>query len=555
MLYANLISIGIIPLLLTLAAFIIPLLSLVIKKKLFYHMYALVFGIIALLYTILNFYLVNIVYDKPIAYFFGGWIAPIGIVYVVDGLSSVLGLLIGIDMVFIIIYSIWYMWKEEGVEWYYTLLLLLEASMIGIVYTGDIFNLFVMIELLAISAYGLVAFYRNKKEAIEATIKYSLIGATATTMFFLSIVFLYGTYGTVNMADLAVKARLPWICETFSEACKYFSAMSGISYGNPVLATAIAIAFALWAFTFKAAIFPNHFWLPDAHPEAPTPVSAALSGLVVKMGAYATLRVLYTVFGLGTLIDIPAGAGLSLRDVIAYIVLILGAVSAITGSLVMIIQNDIKRILAYSTIAHLGLVFMGIGAVMHGSSKAVVSAAVTAVVFHIINHSFGKSLAFMVSGAYIKATGTRNILELRGVGRLMPITSTALVLSLLHLLGVPPFGGFFSKLLLFNALMMSGQIVFAIILVLSAAISMLGYMRVIVNILVPPRPSKYIGIIREHIVPSTLFIILIAIIIGIGILSIVGGIAYLESIVGSTGWIDGIREYINSVISFYASIK
>ncbi|MCD6301725.1 MAG: cation:proton antiporter [Staphylothermus sp.] len=555
MMHENLIPIGIIPLLLTIAAFIIPLLSIVIKKKLFYHVYALIFSIVALIYTVLNYYIVNILYGKPIAYFFGGWIAPIGIAYVVDGLGSVLGLLIGVDMLFIVVYSVWYMWNEEGVEWYYALLLLLEASMIGIVYTGDMFNLFVMIELLAISAYGLVAFYRNKKEAIEATIKYSLIGATATTMFFLSIVFLYGTYGTVNMADLAVKARLPWICETFNEACRFFSAYSGVSYGNPMLATAIAIVFALWAFTFKAAIFPNHFWLPDAHPEAPTPVSAALSGLVVKMGAYSTLRVLYTVFGLGSLIDIPTGAGLSLRDVIAYIVLILGAVSAIAGSLVMIIQNDIKRILAYSTIAHLGLIFMGIGAVMHGSSKAVVTAAVTAVVFHIINHSFGKTLAFMVSGVYIKAVGTRDILELRGVGRLLPVTSTALVISLLHLLGVPPLGGFFSKLLLYNALMMSGQIIFAIILVLSAAISMLGYMRVVINIIVPPRPSKYIGVIREHIVPSTLFAVLIATIIGIGILSMVGGVVYLESIVGSTGWIDGIREYINSILSFYASVK
>jgi len=188
-------QLGIVPLMLTFAAFAIPLLTLIIKKEWFYHLYALVFSVIALCYTAENFWLVVYGVKQPVSYLFGGWIAPLGIVYTVDGLGAVLGLLIGVDMVLIVLYSIWYMRGEEGVEWYYTLLLLLESAMIGIVYTGDIFNLFVMIELLAISAYGLVGFYRHKKEAIEAAIKYALIGATATTMFFLSIVYIYGTYG------------------------------------------------------------------------------------------------------------------------------------------------------------------------------------------------------------------------------------------------------------------------------------------------------------------------------------------------------------------------
>ncbi|ABN70169.1 Membrane bound hydrogenase subunit mbhH [Staphylothermus marinus F1] len=539
-------SLGIIPLLLTISAFVIPLLTLIIKKRIFYHIYAFIFGFLALIYTILNFNLVNIVYRKPIAYNFGGWIAPIGIIYIVDGLGSLLGLLVAIDMLIVIIYSWWYMRSEEGVEWYYTLLLLLEAAMIGIVYTGDIFNLFVMIELLAISAYGLVAFHRDRREAIEAAVKYSLIGATATTMFFLAIVFIYGTYGTVNMADLAVKSRSAWICAEAENVCKFFSIMSGNSYGNPILATAIAIAFALWAFTFKAAIFPNHFWLPDAHPEAPTPVSAALSGLVVKMGAYATVRIMYTVFGINSLIDVPSPSGVSLRDTLMFIIMLLGAISAIIGSLVMVIQNDVKRILAYSTIAHLGMIFMGIGAGLRGLNTTVLSLVIVAVTLHIINHSFGKTLAFLSSGIFIKATGTRNILQMRGVGRLTPITSTALIISLLHLLGVPPFGGFFSKLLLFNALMMSGQLVFALILILSTAISMLGYMRIIVNLIIPPRPSRLIGKVKENPISSFTLIVLVLIILGLGVWCLLGGIDYIEEIVGSTSTVKGILEYITS---------
>ena len=542
---------GIVPLMLTFAAFAIPLLTLIIKKKWFYHLYALLFSVVALCYTAENFWLVVYGVKQPISYLFGGWIAPLGIVYTVDGLGAVLGLLIGIDMVLIVLYSIWYMRGEEGIEWYYTLLLLLESAMIGIVYTGDIFNLFVMIELLAISAYGLVGFYRHKREAIEAAIKYALIGATATTMFFLSIVYIYGTYGTVNMADLALKTRLPWITQYIPQATMYFAHLSGTGYGNPIVATAIAIALALWAFTFKAAVFPNYFWLPDAHPEAPTPVSAALSGLVVKMGAYATIRLLYTIFGVGSLIDASAAGGWSLRDVILFIILLLGAISAMIGSLVMIIQNDIKRILAYSTIDHLGVIFMGIGVAMHGVSQAVVAIALTGVVLHMINHSFGKTMLFMASGIYIKNSGTRDITRMRGIGRLLPVTSLVMVVGLLHLLGVPPFGGFFSKLLIYNALIGAGQVAFALILILSTAISMLGYMRIIVNLILPPRPPELIGKARESIPATTILSVLAAIIIIIGIYCLTGGINTLQAIVEPSTTLKGLVQYIDSTFSTY----
>ncbi len=542
---------GIVPLMLTFAAFAIPLLTLIIKKEWFYHLYALVFSVIALCYTAENFWLVVYGVKQPVSYLFGGWIAPLGIVYTVDGLGAVLGLLIGVDMVLIVLYSIWYMRGEEGVEWYYTLLLLLESAMIGIVYTGDIFNLFVMIELLAISAYGLVGFYRHKKEAIEAAIKYALIGATATTMFFLSIVYIYGTYGTVNMADLAVKARLPWIAKYLPAALIYFAYMSGTGYGNPIVATAIAIALALWAFTFKAAVFPNYFWLPDAHPEAPTPVSAALSGLVVKMGAYATIRLLYTIFGVGSLIDVATTGGWSLRDVILFIILLLGAVSAMIGSLVMIIQNDIKRILAYSTIDHLGVIFMGIGVAMHNVGQAVMAIALTGVVLHMINHSFGKTLLFMASGVYIKNSGTRDITRMKGIGRLLPVTSLVMIIGLLHLLGVPPFGGFFSKLLIYNALIGAGQVAFAIILILSTAISMLGYMRIIVNLVLPPRPPELIGKAKEPIPATTILCILAAIIIAIGVFCLAGGINTLQGIIEPATTLKGLINYIQSTFSAY----
>ncbi len=540
------ISIGIAPLILTIAAFLLPLISLVVKKKSFYHIYAFAFSIFALLFASLNFYLVNYVYNHPLVYLFGGWPGPLGIVYEIDGVSSVLGLLVALDMVLVVAYSWWYMKDEEGVEWYYTLLLLLETGMLGIVYTGDIFNLFVMIEVLAIAAYGLVSFYRSKHEAIEAAIKYSIVGATATTMYFLAVVFIYGTYGTVNMADLALKAR-PWLTTSLVPAYEFLANISGTGYGNVFIASAIALALALWAFTFKSAVFPNHFWLPDAHPEAPTPVSAALSGLVVKMGAYATLRFMYTIFGPNSTLDTGIG-GISLRDAILIVILVLGAISAILGSLVMIIQDDIKRLLAYSTIAHLGIIFMGLGIGLKGVNDVLVSMAITGVVLHTINHSFGKTLLFMASGVYTKAVNSRNINMMRGLGKLMPATTALVVLGLLHLLGVPPLGGFFSKLLIYNALINSGLALFAIILILSTAISILGYMKLIVTLLVPPRPAELIGKIKEDTLPILVLSVLAGLIILTGILSMIGGLDSLENIVGGTGLPNGITNYISVMV-------
>ncbi len=539
------VGLGLAPLILTIASFALPLISLVVgDRKWFYHVYGLVFGVVALVYALISYNMV-VALGKPIIYPFGGWPGPIGIVYEVDGLGAILGLLVAFDMLLVILYSWWYMWERDGVEWYYTLLLLLETGMLGIVYTGDIFNLFVMIELLAIAAYGLVAFHRSKKEAVEAAVKYSVIGATATTMYFLAIVFIYGTYGTVNMADLALKAR-PWLCLHDVDSCRYLELVSGTGYGNTLIATSIAMALALWAFTFKAAVFPNHFWLPDAHPEAPTPVSAALSGLVVKMGAYATLRFVYTLFGVNSTLDMVV-SGISLRDAILVVLLILGAISAILGALVMVIQDDIKRLLAYSTIAHLGIVFMGIGVGLSSVDVGIASIAITGVVLHIINHSFGKTLLFMASGVYIDAVDSRSINDMRGLGKLLPFTTFALILGLLHLLGIPPLGGFFSKLLIYNALMNSGLVVFAIILVLSTAISILGYMKVIVSLIVPARPTELIGRVKEHPLPVAVLFVIALIIVMLGIWSLSGGIDYLSSLLNSVVSIDGAREYINSM--------
>ena len=461
---------------LALSSFVIPLFSLLIKRKTFYDIYVLIIGSIALYFTY-NILKTVLYLDKPIMYRFGGWPPPLGIAYEVDPFNGILGLFTAATMWLIIIYSIWYTKHMDNYVWYYTLLLGLETGLLGCLYTGDVFNLFVMIEVLSISAYALVAYYRSKPQAIEAAIKYAMIGAIATTFYFLSLVFIYGSYGTLNMADLAIRSHVEEGILT-----------GGNVYGNIAVASAVAIGLALWAFTFKSALFPNHFWLPDAHPEAPTPVSAALSGLVVNIGVYAVIRFLYSLFGSSSILSI-----IGYRDAVFTILLILGILSGIIGALLMIIQKDIKRLLAYSTISHIGLIYIGLSIGFTNLPKEIIVLGLLATLYHIINHGIGKALLFMASGIYISSAKTRDLEHMVGVGRVYPITSLAFVLGILHLMGFIPFGGFFSKLLLFQAHIGAGLVVSAISIVLVSAISLIGYIKMIYLIILrmPTREYKY----------------------------------------------------------------
>ncbi|WP_456321096.1 proton-conducting transporter transmembrane domain-containing protein, partial [Palaeococcus sp. (in: euryarchaeotes)] len=266
-------------------AFALPLFSILIKgNRKIIQLYALIGTGLTL---ISSYRLFQLAYSSnvPLVYTFGKWIAPIGIVYEVDKLSALIALLTAGLMFLIAIYSYRYLEHDEGLEWYYTLYLALEAGLLGVLLTGDAFNLFVMIEVTSIAAYALVMFYRDRGDSVFAGLKYALIGATGTTMYFLALGMFYGAFGTVNFADLSAKVH------------GLSFPVSGMPAGNIVITSGIALALATWAFLIKAAIVPNHFWLPEAHPAAPSPISAILSGLVVNVGVYALIRFLYTVYG------------------------------------------------------------------------------------------------------------------------------------------------------------------------------------------------------------------------------------------------------------------
>jgi multicomponent Na+:H+ antiporter subunit D len=487
---------------LIISCFAMPLFSMLIKKRRkAIDGYALVFSLFAESSAIITFYNEFFILDTPIVYKFGGWVPPIGIIYEVDKLSALLGLVTASIMFLIIFYSVFYM-QGKRIEWYYTLLLGLETGLLGVLYTGDAFNLFVMIEVTSIALYGLIAFYRTEGEAVDSALKYALLGAVSTTFYFIALIFYYASYGTVNMADLASKAGGLWF------------PFSGAAYGNILTGTAVALALTIWAFTFKAALFPNHFWLPDAHSAAPAPVSAALSGLVVSNGAYAIIRFLYTIFGKANISTLPfhfpslispAGFPSAFFDSIKLALIILGSASAIIASLLMLLQKNVKRVIAYSTIFHMGLIFMAIGL---GTDLALKAA-----IFHLINHAIAKSLLFISVGILAAHAGSTRIDKLGGVGRYAPITFTTFLIGVLAIEGLPPLNGFMSKFMLYSAFLEAGLAPFTVVIVISTTIALMAWMKVLFGAWLkkPDRPfekAKEFPVVIVPIILATLCIVI-----------------------------------------------
>ncbi len=361
-----------------------------------------------------------------IVYMFGGWPPPVGIFYEVDMLGALLGFLTGLVMVLVAMYSAGYMRDDDRLYLYYTLLLILEAGMLGCFYTGDFFNLFVMIEVTSIAAYILVAYHRDDPIASASSLKYAVYGALATTVFFAATITGYGCFGTLNMADMS--AKLQGISST----------ITGGGWGSLLIGAAVFMALSLYAFTFKSAIFPNHYWLPDAHSSAPTPVSAVLSGLVVNVGVYCTARFLYTV-----LYGAP-----DLQLVFRYALLVLGGVSALLGGLLMNVQRDVKRLIAYSTILNIGFIVIGLSLGTPSGSAAAF--------YQVVAHSVAKAMLFLSIGIPIAVAGSRNIERLRGVGRKYPLVGVLVSIPLLALAGLPPLAVFMSEYSLMTAMIGCG---------------------------------------------------------------------------------------------------
>jgi len=403
---------------------------------------------------------------------------PIGSCFEIDILSVVIGTIaIGIGLV-VSVYSMEYMEHDKSHLFYYVLLLALIAAIVGVAYAGDFFTLFLFYEMMGVSSYFLVAFRRDNWDAVEAAMKYLFMGAVGSTTVLLAMSFLYGITGTLNFAQIAQFMN---------------SEHPNAMYINLIIVLLIG------GFGVKTAIVPMHSWLIDAHPSAPSGISAMLSGVVIKTGLYAMIRLLFIAF-----------------PIVVYnwnwLLLGVALVTMTIPNIIALVQDDIKRLLAYSSIYNIGLILV---AVASGTVFGVASG-----IFHVINHAIMKGLAFICAGALIHAVGTRSIKELRGIGRKMPFTGVIFAISLLALAGVPPFNGFVSKLFIVMATLQYEEpigIFVALITLLNSTIAAAYYARLVKAIWMEPETERVKDAHETYSFMSFSFVILVTLIVVIGV--------------------------------------
>ena len=387
-----------------------------------------------LMLCILSFYAIGAVAGgESLVYNMGGWVPPIGICLVLDSLSCFMLVIVNSITLIVTIYAISYMERYTAKNKFYALFLLMLAGMNGVIVTGDMFNLFVFLEIGSIASYGLVAF-GTEEEELEASFKYMIMGSIAGLFILLGVGLLYSYTSTLNMADMA----------------RVVSEKSGSK-----LIHFVAVLF-LVGFGLKGALFPFHWWLPDAHPSAPAPISAMLSGLLIKaLGIYALIRVFFSVLGATTFLPI---------------LMVLGTMSMVIGVFLAVGQWDFKRLLAYHSISQVGYIILGIGL---GTPLGIMGG-----LFHLFNHSMFKSLLFLNSGAVDYATGTRNLKDLGGLRERMPISASTSMVASMSIAGLPPFNGFWSKLIIIIACVAAGHPVYAAWAVLASIMTLASFMKV-----------------------------------------------------------------------------
>ncbi|MGD2279433.1 MAG: proton-conducting transporter membrane subunit, partial [Candidatus Omnitrophota bacterium] len=377
-----------------------------------------------------------LVYNKygTLIYGVGAWKPPFGIAMVLDGLTSFMLVTVNLVAFFISLFSIDYMKKYTSKWKFYSLFLLMLAGMNGVIITGDLFNLFVFLEIASVASYALVAFGTEKHE-LEAAFKYAIMSSVGSLFVLMGIVLMYSYTSTLNMADMA-------------------NILAQKGGGNITLMVSVLF---IMGFGLKAALVPFHAWLPDAHPSAPAPISATLSGVLIKsLGVYALCRVFFNVIGMS--------------PKVSEIFLFLGALSMVIGVFLAIGQWDFKRLLAYHSISQIGYVVLGIGL---GTPLGILGG-----LFHLFNHSIFKSLLFLNSGAVVYSTGTRDLKEMGGLSQRMPVTGSTSLIASMSIAGIPPFNGFWSKLIIIIAAVQAGRYGYAFWAVLASVLTLASFMKV-----------------------------------------------------------------------------
>lgn len=391
-------------------------------------------SLISLLISINLLLLVND--GSIISYHIGGWAPPIGIEYRVDALNAFVLVLITLISTIVAPYA----YKSVGNEipkehhtLFYAAYLLCVTGLMGVVITGDVFNVFVFLEISSLASYVLISLGSHRdKRALTSAFNYLIIGTIGATFFVIGIGLLYMVTGTLNMIDMA-------------------GLLEGKSSSSTVRS---AFAFIIVGVGLKLAIYPLHIWLPKAYTFAPSFITAFLAATATKVAIYILLRFMFTIFRPSFLEEL---------NVLNFVILPLSIAAMIIASMIAIFQKDFKGLLAYSSIAQVGYILLGI-TIMSESG-------LTAAIIHLFNHGITKVALFMVAGAYVIKRGGSLLTNLQGAGFTMPWTSAATVVGCLSLIGVPGTAGFISKWILVEAAIENGKWPLAIVIIFSSLLA------------------------------------------------------------------------------------
>jgi len=421
-----------------LSAFTILIAGWVNKKTCLPISLATIFVQLLLAFSILHHVVIT---REPIHYWLGGWAPPWGIEYVVDAFNAYVLVIVLFICLLTVIYAKRSIEKElpHKIVPFYVVFQLLVTGLCGITVTGDIFNLYVFLEIASLAAYALIAAAGGR--SLKASYNYVIMGSIGACFYLLGAGFLYSVTGSLNMADLSY--LLPPL------------------YGNKVVQA--AFVFFVVGISIKMALFPLHVWQPDAYTYAPSAVSVIIAAAMSKVSIYAFIRIFFSVFTTEFIhIYVP------ITDVLSWI----AAIAIIVGSVIAIMQTNLKRMLAYSSVSQIGYIVLGVA--LFSTQWGLYGALI-----HILNHAITKGCLFMVAGAIIYRTGLRSIKDFEGLGKKMPYTCAAFTLAALSMIGVPPTVGFITKLCLVLASLEAVEYVYVAVILASTLLNLVYFWRVI----------------------------------------------------------------------------
>ena len=393
------------------------------------------------LVSILNLH--NVVNHGEVRYAFSGWTAPLGIEWVADGLASVILVLLSVLGLLGVVFTGPTSPKALGgrIVHYYTLILLFFSALTGIVFARDLFNLFVFLEVAAISSYALIGVAGGR--ALFAAFRYLILGTIGASIYLLGVSYLYAVTGTLNMADMADK--LPFLL------------------GSKALVGGLLFIFI--GLGIKMALVPFHAWMPEAYAYAPDSVSPILASLLTKIALLAWVRIIYWVLNASIVVyGIP----------ILLLVAVLGALAAVIGASLALAQRDLKMMFAYGGISHIGIILIGIG---QGNQTGFVGG-----VFYLLNDAVMQAALFFLAGVAFCHYGVRTIDDIGRVGKQAPWLTGSLVVIALGMVGLPPTGGFFGKWNIILGALEAGNYVSVAAVVLSTLLTLAYFVKLLEGI-------------------------------------------------------------------------